>query len=268
MNPRVTAIYIYPIKSLAGISVPSVSFCQTGLSHDRRWMLVDRNNRFITQREFKQLCLFKVELVTNQLLVSYEGDAISIPLTIDTGDSTIVSIWDCSVECLRAAEVINKWFSSKLEHDVSLVYMPNDTVRTINPNHIVNNEQVSFADGYPLLIIGEGSVRELQSKLKEPISFDRFRPNLVVSSVIAHEEDTWQHFTINQLTYRGIKPCKRCSVITINQQSAKTSAEPLKTLATYRQFDHHILFGLNVAPPVKGTVSVGDTIEVTDYFPQ
>lgn len=267
MKRHITGIYIYPIKSLGGISLQSASMCETGLQFDRRWMLVDANHQFITQREFKQLCLFKVSMDSNRFTITYQDHQLSIPLTLETGEYCKVTVWESEVEAIVAPVELNNWFSEKLQQTVKLVYMPDSAYRGINPKYVVQNERVGFADGYPVMIIGEASMQLLQSKVSEPIPVDRFRPNIVFSSNVAHEEDFWQYFTINTALFRGIKPCKRCLVTTINQQNAISGAEPLKTLSTYRKVDNHILFGQNVAAPVTGTVSIGDEISVIDYLP-
>jgi uncharacterized protein YcbX len=267
MKRIVTGIYIYPIKSLGGISLQSSSFCSTGLQYDRRWMLVDKTGCFITQREMKQLCLFAVSMNTTHFTVSYLHQQINIPLALTKGERVMVKVWESEVEAITANAEINNWFSMNLQRPVKLVYMPDTTYRSINPAHVIINEQVGFADGYPVLMIGEASLHLLQSKVSEVIPMDRFRPNIVFNSVQPHEEDLWQYFTINTLTLRGIKPCKRCVVTTINQQNSAMGAEPLKTLSTYRKVDNHILFGQNVAVPAVGNFDVGDEITVVNYLP-
>ena len=268
MKNRITGIYIYPIKSLAGVPLESSSLCSTGLQNDRRWMLVDQNGLFITQRDMKALCLFKVHMHASSLTITFREEHVTVPLTLETGNRLRVKVWDSVVDAIAAPHSINDWFTGQLGKQVTLVYMPDSTHRSINSNHVIANERVGFADGYPLLLIGEASLALLQSKIQESIPMDRFRPNIVFSSSIPHEEDTWQYFTINRQTFRGIKPCKRCKVTTINQQTAESNAEPLKTLATYRNIDNHILFGQNVAVPASGIISIGDSIDVIDYLPQ
>ncbi|MES2780479.1 MAG: MOSC N-terminal beta barrel domain-containing protein [Bacteroidota bacterium] len=267
MKNHVTGIYIYPVKSLAGISLESAYLCSTGLQYDRRWMLVDANHQFMTQRDEKRLCLFTPSIHPTHFTIRYEQDQVNIPHTLETGTTLIVKVWDNEVEAIKAPENLNQWFSNHLKKEVMLVYMPDTTHRGINPNHVIDNEQVGFADGYPVLMIGEASLQLLQSKVNEPIPMDRFRPNIVFSGEEAHEEDFWQYFTINDRTFRGIKQCKRCVVTTINQQTAIANAEPLKTLATYRKLDSHIMFGQNIAGPHAGIISVGDAITVIDYLP-
>lgn len=268
MKHLITGIFIYPVKSLGGISLQSTSLCSTGLQYDRRWMLVNANGQFITQRDLKELCLFTVTMTGDYFTITYLQQCINIPLTLEEGELMTVTVWNDTVQAIAASNGINTWFSNQLQQSVTLVYMPDTTHRGINPNHVIKNEQVGFADGYPVLLIGEASLNLLQSKIEEDIPMNRFRPNIVFSGNEAHEEDYWQYFTINNSTCRGIKPCKRCMVTTINQQTAISHAEPLKTLATYRKVDSYILFGQNIAVPPAGNISVGDEIIVIDYLDQ
>lgn len=268
MKHHITGIFIYPVKSLSGISLQSAALCHTGLQYDRRWMLVDANGQFITQRDRKELCLFTVTMSETYFTITYLQQSINIPLTLETGELMTVTVWNDAVHALVASDEINTWFSNQLKQTVTLVYMPDTTHRSISPTHVINNEQVGFADGYPVLMIGEASLHFLQSKIEEEIPMNRFRPNIVFSGDEPNEEDFWHYFNINDITCRGIKPCKRCTVTTINQQTAISNAEPLKTLATYRKVDSYILFGQNIALPDSGQISIGDEITVIDYLDQ
>ncbi len=256
----ITHLYIYPIKSLAGIEVTSASLDTTGIKYDRRWMLVDQNNRFITQREFPQLCLFQTALLPNGIRVTYQHESIEIPFSISEGNKLDVIIWDDTAQAISASQQLNDWFSSKLGQPVTLVYMPNETHRKVNPDWAKEGEIVSFADGYPLLVVGEQSLRLLQSKVEQQLSMRRFRPNIVFSGGEAHCEDTWKDFYINNQPFKGVKPCARCVITTIDPDTGKAGAEPLRTLATYRNVDKKIMFGQNVIAPTYGLIEVGMSI--------
>lgn len=260
MEYQVTQLFIYPIKSLSGIEVTAAQLDATGLEYDRRWMLIDTNNRFISQREFNILCLFETAFTQNGIQITYQNNSIEIPFTLSVGTKLDVTIWDDTVAAICAPDIINDWFSNKLQQPVRLVYMPDATKRKVNPDYAIQEEIVSFADGYPLLIIGEKSLNLLQSKLPEPISITRFRPNIVFSGGEAHCEDTWKTFYINQLPFIGVKPCARCMIITIDPTTGTTSHEPLKTLASYRKQDQKVLFGQNIIAPTRGSIAVGMNI--------
>jgi uncharacterized protein YcbX len=260
-----SGITIYPIKSLGGISLHTASLCPTGLLHDRRWMLIDKNNRFISQREHHHMCLFDVAMTEEGFRIRYNEDELQIPFSLNTGERTQVTIWDDTADALVATDRISNWFSERLQQSVRLVYMPDDSKRHIPEKYrITSDDTVSFADGYPILVIGEASLAALQSMVEIPVSMSRFRPNLVFTGGAPHDEDSWRSFSIKGQPFHGVKPCARCVMITIDPQTGNTGPEPLKTLATYRRDGSKVLFGQNVIPPSSGTVSVGDEIIVAE----
>lgn len=250
--------------------MPEVELCPTGFAHDRRWMLVDANGRFISQRELHELCLFIPSYAPQGFTIRYGSDEIVLPLAIHVGEQIPAVVWDDTVEAIVANEQINAWFSSRLNRSVRMVYMPDTSKRSIDDKYKVNNDDVvSFADGYPVLTIGEAALALLQSKVSEPLPMNRFRANLVFTGGEAHDEDTWKRFSIGGQEFYGVKPCARCVVTTIDQHTGKGGAEPLRTLATYRRQEHKILFGQNVISPVSGSIRIGDSItvlETTDQF--
>lgn len=260
----ITSLHIYPVKSLGGIDVSEVQLCPTGFRYDRRWMLVDETNRFITQREIKQLCLFKTTFSETGFIISYEGERLQIPFALTAGTLIDAVVWDDTVSVIVADDVINEWFGKHLQKNVRLVYQPDDAIRPVDAKYAVEPEKdrVSLADGYPVLIIGESALNELNARLPQPLPMDRFRPNLVFSGGAPHAEDEWRSFHINGLKGYGVKPCGRCVITTINQDTAEASAEPLKTLRTYRKQGNKILFGQNALLPASGTLKTGDIIVV------
>jgi uncharacterized protein YcbX len=266
----ISGLYIYPVKSLAGIAMNEVALCPTGFVNDRRWMLVDREGRFISQREHHDLCLFLPHYSPDGFMIRYQSDELLLPFTIDNGERIAATIWDDTVEAIVAGDSINEWFSTRMNRPVRLVYMPDESKRSIEDKYKVSNDDVvSFADGYPVLAIGEAALALLQSKVQEELPMNRFRPNLVFTGGNAHDEDTWKHFSINGLDFYGVKPCGRCVITTIDQQTGKAGMEPLKTLATYRRQEQKILFGQNIISPANGSIRIGDPIaiiETTDQF--
>jgi uncharacterized protein len=193
-----TGLYIYPIKSLRGIAVNSATVQRRGLQYDRRWMLIDENNKFISQRECPKMATIAVEISDRALIVNAEGiAALTIPLEPDTSDRIQVTIWKSLCEALSYSDRINAWFTEVLACPCRLVYMPQETCRRVNPKYDVNNNSiVSFADGYPFLLIGEASLADLNQRLDNPIPMNRFRPNLVVSGAPAFAEDKWKEIAI------------------------------------------------------------------------
>lgn len=259
---KVSGLFIYPIKSLGGIEVTQVNLCNTGFEYDRRWMLVDENNQFLSQRNFPLLALCKVSLVENGFLIRYQNQELVIPFFIKEGEFVNVKIWDDEVKAIKAEEKCNQFFSSIFNQHIRLVYLPDNSHRQIDLKYAQPNESVSFADGYPILVIGESSLELLNSKLTEPLPMNRFRPNLVFSGGLPHDEDTWKTFMVSDAEFLGVKPCGRCTVTTINQQTGEKGAEPLKTLSTYRSKENKILFGQNVIAKTLGKIKVGDIIKL------
>lgn len=265
----ISEINIFPIKSLGGISVKSSIVENRGLRFDRRWMLVDEKNKFLTQREFPKMATVKVQIAENNLIVSADQKSLEIPFEIKVEETKVVKIWSSRCRAKIYEKPINDWFSGVLQTDCKLALMPEDATRKVNYFYAVHqDDQVSFADGYPVLIIGEESLSDLNSRLDAPVPMDRFRPNLVVSGADAFAEDEWKQIKIGKTVFHVVKPCGRCVMTTIDQASGeKQGVEPLKTLASYRipkrSTKKKILFGQNlIAENVGETINVGDRIEI------
>lgn len=260
-------INIYPVKSLKGIGLQESSVEGRGLRFDRRWMLVDENNRFLTQREHPKMALFETTLHGGQLEVSFNGSGLPVP-TGEADGQVDVEIWKDTVTVSAFGQNINRWFSDILGTECRLVAMPETTRRTVNSEYAVRPDEdiVSFADGYPFLLIGEGSLADLNSRLDKPVPMNRFRPNFVVSGSEAFAEDTWKRIRIGEAEFHVVKPCARCVITTVDQATGeKTGKEPLKTLSSYRSVGGNVMFGQNlIAEKSGGTVRVGDEIEVLE----
>ena len=173
-----------------------------------------------------------------------------------------VTVWEDICEAIEVSNEHNEWFSDMLHFKCKLVYMPDDAERLVDNRYANNKEVTSFSDGYPILMIGEATLENLNGKLKETLPMNRFRPNMVFSGGHAHIEDEMQKFSINETSFLGVKPCSRCVITTINQQNAEKGKEPLKTLSTYRTKDNKIYFGQNILHQQNGAISVGDTINI------
>ena len=262
---EVSGLYIYPIKSLAGISVPSVIITDRGFQHDRRWMLVDKNNRFLSQREITAMALLQVEILEDGLKVYHKKDEtnyINIPFIPMTGETAIVDIWGTICEAQLVNAAADKWFSQILNVSCRLVYMAEDTIVKIEEQYAINNDLTSFSDGFPILMLGESSLQDLNSKIEHPLPMNRFRPNLVFAGGSAFIEDTMKEFSINGHTFFGTKPSARCVITTIDQNTAEKGKEPLKTLSTYRSRNSKIYFGENVIAAGIGKINIGDAIKI------
>lgn len=245
--------------------MPSVNITDRGFEHDRRWMLVDENGQFISQREVAAMALLKVELTASGLSVRHQNETsgiLLIPFAPYNNHSVTVHIWHSSCEAMLVSAEADEWFSKKLNLPCRLVYMNDDTKIIIDERYNINNSITSFSDGYPILMISEASLDDLNSKITEPIPINRFRPNLVFTGGHAFAENSMKEFEINGLRFHGVKPCARCVVTTIDQATASKGKEPLRTLATYRNTNNKIYFGENVIAADIGQINIGDTINI------
>ena len=254
-------IWIYPIKSLGGIRLEAANVLPKGLQYDRRWMLVDENGIFMTQRVHPTMALFKVSWEQSQFVITYKESSINLTLnSLSANASEQVKIWNDTVHGVEVSPEHNAWFSEKLGVPCRLIYFPEENPRPVDPEYNVNKENVSLADGYPFLIIGQCSLNNLNSRLGNAIPMNRLRPNFVFSGGEPHEEDSWRNFSIGNIKFVGVKPSERCILINVDQETAQKGMEPLKTLSTYRKKDNKIYFGQNVVALDIGRVSVGDKI--------
>lgn len=268
---QLSEIWIYPVKSLGGISLQESNVTHRGLEHDRRWMLVDDEGVFLSQRTSPKLALFKTEIIADHLVISHKDnptDTIKIDLNpaqqeIKANLETVV--WDDTVEAYEVDNKISDWFSTILKCAVRLVYMPEESHRKVDPDFAITPEDInSFSDGFPFLIIGQSSLDDLNSRLKEAVPMRRFRPNFVFSGGEAYEEETWREFTIGDLSFYGVKPCGRCVMVTVDPENGIVAGkEPLKTLSKYKMVGNNVIFGQNLIALREGSIAIGDAVAVS-----
>lgn len=258
---NLSGIYIYPIKSLAGISLAEAELTPRGLKYDRRWLLVDSDNKFLTQRTLPQLSLIQIALLNEGLLCSFPGaDNHIVPYIPTHPDPVSVQIWEDVIPALYVSDESDRWFSHILGFDCRLVYMPDASHRQIDLQYASPGDYVSFADAYPYLILGHATLDELNKRLTSPVPMNRFRPNLVFQGGTPFEEDTWRSIRIGEATFSLVKPCARCVVITIDQETGEKGTEPLTTLSTFRKQGNKVLFGQNALCLDGNIVRLGDPI--------
>jgi uncharacterized protein YcbX len=268
---EISEINIYPIKSLGGISLNESLVEEQGLRYDRRWMLVDGKGKFFTQREFPKMATLKVSLENDGLRVSDQDDTVFIPFDKNEGQEIPVEVWNSKLTAQTSADHINQWFSDALQTNCRLVQMNQNSNRPVNPVYAVSKQdKVSFADGYPVLLIGESSLGDLNQKLFDPLPMNRFRPNLVVKNSEAFAEDSWRKIKVGNSIFYIVKPCARCVMTTIDQKKGVFDGkEPLKTLSTYRLVkkdgESSVLFGQNLIAESAGeTIKIGDQVEILE----
>jgi hypothetical protein len=259
-------IWIYPIKSLGGVRVKSARVFEKGLEYDRRWMLIDRDNEFMTQRIYPKMARVKLQIQSRWLLrskfkVMHGKDSITLSVNHSFVAKPIKAIiWDDEVEVYEVDKEYSSWFSARLGVNCKLVSFPEENARPVDQNYQINREHVSLADAYPLLMIGEQSLADLNTRLAEPVPMNRFRPNLVVRGGKPYQEDEWKKFSVGKNEFAGVKPCARCVLTTVNQDTGEKGIEPLATLSTYRKKDNKVLFGQNLIAIDHGKIYEGDEI--------
>ncbi len=245
-------IFIYPVKSLAGISLESATITPLGLEYDRRWMIVDSQGRFITQRLYPQLAQIRTAIEADFIVLTAPDDTTTrLPLGIDNGPIISTQVWRDTVDAIVMTQVQNAWISQYLGCECRFVYMPDNSVRQVDQEYACSDsDRVSFADGFPFLLISQASLDELNLRLlaknEAPVPIQRFRPNLFVQGCEAFAEDNWQSFSIGENLFHGVKPCSRCVMTTVDPLSGKKGREPLETLLQFRKRGKQAYFGQNV----------------------
>lgn len=267
MAMTLSEIWVYPVKSLGGVRLAKAFTEERGLQYDRRWMIIDEENVFITQRVHQKMALIDVALLDDGLKISLRtnpDDFAIVPYQPETASPVTVKVWDDIAEAVTVSDEADAWLSRQLGLRLRLVMMPHSTERKADPRYARHDENVSFADGFPYLVISQASLDDLNSRLAEPIEMRRFRPNFVISGTEPFAEDQWKQITIGDLRFEIVKPCARCVLTTINPETAEKGPEPLKTLATYRRNGNKILFGQNVTARDTGEIKVGDQLVVQE----
>ena len=263
-TPVLSGVYVYPIKSCGGISLRSADLGATGLLQDRRWMLVDEGGGFMSQRRHPKLALVSPRLAPDRLVVSAPGmPDLEVPLEEETGERLDVEVWGDAQRGVPAGVEADRWFGRLLGFSCRLVRKPDDDVRPVDSAYARDGDQTSFADGFPLLLISEASLEDLNGRLESPVLMNRFRPNLVVRGCGPYAEDGWDEIRAGGAVFRVAEPCPRCAITTVDQESGERGKEPLRTLATYRKADGEVWFGRNLIHTSLGTVRVGAPVEVT-----
>ena len=268
--PFIEQLFVYPVKGLAGIALEEAVVTPFGLKGDRRYMLIDEAGRFMTQRATPLLTQFNVTMHgSDRVLVSMDGMG-SIQLPMSDSDATAlmpvteqVQMWDDSLEAAIGNAEADAFFSDALKAPVRLAWMSPEARRMADPAYASNDERVSFADGFPILVLGTASVAELNDRLEIPVPLNRFRANVLVGNGTPWAEDTWVEMRAQEVVLELVKPCARCVVIATDQETGKRSTEPTATLATYRKRDGKVMVGMNaIARPDGGTIRVGEQFRI------
>lgn len=262
----VSELNIYPVKSLGGIALQRAEVERFGLHPDRRWMVVDANGRYLTQREQSRMCLIQPEPIDDGLRLRAPGmDALQLSHAPDM-PSREVTVWNDRVEAEDCGDEAARWLSRFLGIDCRLVHFLDHGQRAVDPAYARPGDVTAFSDGFPLLLITQASLDDLNGRLDEAVPMRRFRPNLVIAGSTPYAEDTWKRLRIGDLTFRVAKPCSRCVITTIDPATGERhpDAEPLRTLASYRMRNNKIYFGQNLIADGEGRLAVGQAVEVIE----
>jgi uncharacterized protein YcbX len=282
-----TQLLLYPIKSCAGMAVQSATLLESGLMadgvHDREWMLVTEGGQFLTQREFPRMALItprpdagRPDPDTLRVRAPSLPDLL-LPLAWDEeAEIRRVRIWDDLVDAADCGNKAAAWFSDAIGSRCRLVRFRRETVRPTSVKWTGGvPSQTRFADGYPLLLIGQASLDDLNARLqaagRSPLPMDRFRPNLVADGLEAFEEDYLGSLAAGPVEIRPVKPCARCPIPSIDQATGVPGPDPLDILQTYRanpRLDGAICMGMNciVTSGAGASLAVGQELDVELAF--
>lgn len=235
-------------------------------------MLIDRNNKFVSQRQLPMLTKIEAIYRSREITLKFEESSI----TVDPASLKVMraaTVWNDTIEVLDAGDSTSEWLNHTLgltnKKQVRLVYMPDSCQRKVDKQYAKHNQTVSFADGFPLLLISQASLDLLNSKLTIPVPMNRFRPNIVIDGCEPHAEDTWNKIKIGDTEFEVSKPCSRCVVPSIDQLTGDKDNEILERLREYRLGeDRQIYFGQNLIYKLtnneKPIISIGDKIDLID----
>jgi uncharacterized protein YcbX len=274
---RLASIHIYPMKAGRAVGLAESVVEPWGLAGDRRWLLVDEDGRFVSQREEPSLA---------RVVITYGplGGTISVsapgrpgcrvdPPALERGAEMLkATVWSSVVLAAAASPAADAWFSAYLGRTVRLVHLDDPTRRPVDPEYGRDGDTVSFADGYPLLLTSTGSLDELNRWLtddgEQPVPMTRFRPSAVVTGTAPWAEDHWRRIRVGPVAFRVAKPCGRCVVTTIDQLTGARGPQPLKMLGRRRNLNQQLVFGQNLIPDSAGVIRIGDPVEILETAPQ
>jgi len=277
---RIARLFVYPVKSCAGVELREAVLTETGLDLDRAWMVVDAQGRFVTQRQLPRMALIRPQLKVHEVVLRAPG-MLALHLAIDAVEEpATVRIWNDEVTAYDMGGVAAQWFSDFLEQPLRLVRFDPEQRRLSNRQWTGDAEALNqFSDGFPLLVLTEAAVDELNARLAAaghgPVGVERFRPNILLSGLPAHAEDGLRQLRIGAdapVQLALVKPCPRCPIPNVDPATGATSPEVLQTLGTYRRnpkLNGAPSFGMNaiVLGGLEQTLRVGQPVAVESPGP-
>ena len=279
ISARIERLFVYPIKSCAGVELGEAVLTETGLDLDRAWMVVDEKGDYVTQRELPRMALVKPQLKVHEVVLRAPG-MLALHLQIDAVEEPArVRIWDDVVSAYDMGPIAAQWFSDFLGQKLRLVRFDPDHRRLASPKWTGDIEAPNqFSDGFPLLMASQASLDLLNGKLAAgghvPVGMERFRPNIVLSGIEAHDEDRVAMFDVaadQPVRLQPVKPCGRCPIPDIDPATAESDPAVSSTLRTYRSNEllgGALSFGMNlvIAAGVDQTLKVGQVVTASFRF--
>ena len=263
---KVAQLYTYPVKSLAGFSLQTAELTRSGFQYDRQWMVVKPDGQFMTQRSHPQMALLQSRIEQGRLVLSsFAMEDYTVDNTDENNPQRLkTDVWGDSVNGIVHKSATSEWLSDALGENCKLLSFPQSEKRQCDLTLSAEGDHTLFADAFPILVISQESLDDLNDKLDSAVGMNRFRPNIVIQGGDPFAEDHWKNIEIGNIGLRGAGGCSRCSVPTVDPETgALTGPEPMHTLSTYRQKDDgEVYFGLNMIPQSSGSIRVGDAIRV------
>jgi uncharacterized protein YcbX len=273
VTARIARLFVYPVKSCAGVELQEAVLTETGLDLDRAWMVVDEEGEFVSQRELPRMALVRPELKHYEVVLRAPG-MLALHLQIEAVEAPVrVRVWDDEVAAFDMGDVAAQWFSDFLGKKLRLVRFDPDHRRLSSMEWTGAAEAPNqFSDGFPLLVVSEASLDELNRRLAAgghgPVAIERFRPNIVIAGVEAHDEDRVDLLRIaaeEEVQLRPVKPCGRCTIPNVDPATAESHPLVSDTLQAYRRSDllkGAVTFGMNaiVVQGAEQTLRVGQPV--------
>ncbi|MFY0639534.1 MAG: MOSC domain-containing protein [Bermanella sp.] len=264
MAVQVSQLFHFPVKSLKGSKLESMSIDEFGPQWDRRFMLVEKTGRFVTQRQSPKMGQISTHVNEGTLVLTFAEDQRAVNLKdLNTIDQYMdVRVWNDEVRARLITSEVNTWLSNILNRDVFLCYMGDDTHRQVDLEFSQAGDRASFSDGFPFLIISEASVDFLSEKLGRHLEAERFRANIVVSGCEAFEEDQWKKIKIKGIEFELVKPCSRCVIPTLDLNTSQKQPDVMQVMLKHRKQGKHVMMGQNAIHRGLGVIKVGDVVEL------
>lgn len=263
--PTLSQINVYPVKSVGGLSLSTAWVEKQGLMFDRRFMLALSDGSMVTARKYPQMVKVRSSLLPDGVIFTAQGQS---PLRVRYADFKMqeapAQVWKDHFTAYTTTDDADDWFSQVLGQRVELLFSGEQSNRVREKL----GHNVSFADGYPVLVISEASLAELNRRSPEAHSMEQFRTNLVVSGTEPFGEDSWKRIRIGEVEFEAVKPCERCILTTVDVERGelRTSKEPLNTLSQFRANERGgVFFGQNLVAKNEGMIHQGDKVEVLEY---